>query len=341
MANSKRKLGFVIGRFQPLHPGHRDLIRQASKHVDRLLIMVGSVNRPRSIKNPWTFFERRDMIEQFLSHEGITNAIIVPVNDYKYSDSQWIQDVTSVVTSHQKNPKNVYFLGFEKPGNDYLNWFPQYDYINIDTQIDITATKIRESILMDSQQHHRVSENVVADWKYFQDEKARFANYPFPETLNFACGDAILECAGHILLIQRGKAPGKDTWGLPGGFKNNNETFFDCAIRELNEETQVKVAEKVIRGSVVSTELFDSPTRGMGIPRTTLAVHIRIHPNHDGSLPKFKASDDAQDCKWVSTQEVMDEYQLFDDHQDIISKKCGVMPTPAHKNPRYFRRSGV
>ncbi len=338
---AKRKLGFVIGRFQPLHPGHRDLIRQASKQVDRLLILVGSVNRPRSIKNPWTFFERRDMIEQFLSHEGIHNCVIVPVNDYKYSNTQWILDVTSVVSLHQPNPKNVFFFGFEKPGNDYLNWFPQYDYVNIDTKIDITATKIRESILADVTQHFRVEDNVIADWKYFQDEKKRFADYPFPQTLNFMCGDTILECAGHILLIQRGKAPGKDTWGLPGGFKNNDESMFDCAIRELFEETEVSVPEKVIRGSVVSTELFDSPTRGMGIPRSTLAVHVSIAANPNGTLPKFKASDDAQDAKWVPIREVMDEYALFDDHQDIISKKCGVMPTPAHKNPRYFRRSGV
>ncbi|MDB4461416.1 NUDIX domain-containing protein, partial [bacterium] len=155
---------------------------------------------------------------------------------------------------------------------------------------------------------------------------------PFKNTLNFNCSDAIVECEGNILLIERKSVPGAGTWALAGGFKNSDETFLDCAIRELVEETNLKVPEKVLRGSIVNKRLFDFPNRGMGIARNTLAVHIRISPDNSGKLPKVKASDDAKSAKWVSLHDALNNHMLFDDHAAIISTMTGVNPIPAYLN---------
>jgi len=173
---------------------------------------------------------------------------------------------------------------------------------------------------------------VQADFEYYKAEAVRFSVYPFPDTLNFNCSDSVLECQGHVLLIQRKFAPGKGAWALPGGFRNQRETFLDCAIRELMEETNVRVPEKVLRGSIVKTELFDSPERSFGIPRNTLAVYMRINPNPDGTLPRANGADDAAECRWVSLTDALNKYELYDDHAAIISKVTGVMPFPAFVN---------
>lgn len=327
-----QNLGILIGRFQPLHSGHRDLIRQATNQCKTLIILVGSANRARSTKNPYTFAERKQEIRSFLSHENLLSKVTVyPLNDYPYSDSQWLNDVNSIVESTGFD--EVTLFGFEKEDNNYLKWFPQYKFVNINTPYGICSTDIRNEWF--AKAPHSFDPSVVADWKYFQKEKELFSNYPFPNTLNFNCGDAILECCGHILLIQRGAAPGKGTWALPGGFKNFNETFVDCAIRELVEETNVRVPEKVLRGSIVSSRLFDSPSRGNGIPRNTLAVHIKISANADGSLPRANGADDAVDSRWVLIKDIMNSMDMYDDHSAIISTMCGVLPLPAHVNPRF------
>ena len=41
--------GFVIGRFQPFHLGHRHLVERIDDRVDRVIVGVGSADRSYSI----------------------------------------------------------------------------------------------------------------------------------------------------------------------------------------------------------------------------------------------------------------------------------------------------
>lgn len=319
------KTGIFIGRFQPVHQGHIHALGVAASQVQKLYILVGSANACRSIKNPWTFDERKQMLSLKLHAERITNYEIVPLNDYRYSDTQWMSDVRATIEHF--NMGSPVLFGHMKEGNDYLKWFPELKFKSIEAQYSINATMIREEMFKTDDP--LMPETVRGDYAFYQKEKQLFKDYPFPETLNFNCSDAILECQGHILLIQRKFSPGKGAWALPGGFRNQRETFLDCAIRELIEETNVRVPEKVLRGSIVNTQLFDDPRRSFGIPRNTMAVYMRISPNPDGSLPRANGADDAALCKWVPLTDALNNIQMYDDHKDIVSKVTGVMPMPA------------
>ena len=319
------KTGIFIGRFQPVHQGHVHALGIASTQVDKLYILVGSANQCRSIRNPWTFQERSTMIRNKLRNANITNYEIIPLNDYRYSDTQWMSDVRATAEAYNMGTPTLF--GHMKEDNDYLKWFPDWKFRDIESQYNMNATMIRQRMF--EMKDPDMPATVQADWNFYQKEKATFANYPFPETLNFNCSDAILECQGHVLLIQRKYAPGAGAWALPGGFRNRSENFLDCAIRELQEETNVRVPEKVLRGSIVKTELFDDPSRSFGIPRNTLAVYMRISPNPDYSLPRANGADDAALCKWVPLTDALNKIEMYDDHKDILSKITGVNPMPA------------
>lgn len=319
------KTGIFIGRFQPAHQGHIHALGIAASQVDKLYVLVGSANACRSIKNPWTYSERVNMLRSKLWSNRVTNVEFVPLNDHPYNDAQWINDVRATAEHYSMGSPALF--GHMKEGNNYLRWFPDWRFQDIEAQCAVNATSIRRQMCETGSLE--MPKTVRDDFSYYENEQRLFGNYPFPETLNFNCGDAVLECQGHVLLIRRLRAPGAGAWALPGGFKNRDETFLDCAIRELIEETNVRVPEKVLRGSIVKTELFDSPKRSFGIPRNTLAVYMRINPNPDGSLPRANGADDAAECKWVPLTEALNSYELYDDHAAIISKVTSVMPMPA------------
>lgn len=55
--------GLVVGRFQPLHNGHVQLVKLAQEQCGNVVIAVGSTNAKPSARNPFTFEERREMLQ--------------------------------------------------------------------------------------------------------------------------------------------------------------------------------------------------------------------------------------------------------------------------------------
>ncbi|MES2155248.1 MAG: adenylyltransferase/cytidyltransferase family protein [bacterium] len=55
--------GLVVGRFQPLHIGHVHLIQQAREQCGTVVIAVGSTNAKPNARNPFSFEERKAMLQ--------------------------------------------------------------------------------------------------------------------------------------------------------------------------------------------------------------------------------------------------------------------------------------
>ena len=66
--------------------------------------------------------------------------------------------------------------------------------------------------------------------------------YPRP-AVTADCVVMTKETVPQVLLIERGAAPYKGCWAFPGGFMDMDETTEQCAIRELEEETGMKVTD--------------------------------------------------------------------------------------------------
>ncbi len=66
--------------------------------------------------------------------------------------------------------------------------------------------------------------------------------YPRP-AVTADCVVMTKETVPQVLLVERGADPYKGCWAFPGGFMNMDETTEQCAIRELEEETGMKVSE--------------------------------------------------------------------------------------------------
>lgn len=343
---TKKKVAIYIGRFAPLHNGHIETIKYCLEKYDETVVLVGSKNKRRTLKNPFPTSKIEDWIYDVFEKYRIK---IKSINDYLYSDNKWIAQIEDYVYSfYSRDEYEFTIVGHEKDNTSYyLKIFPTWK-VDLTPEFDngISATYIRNTIFMEDDRHFSVmfeslckkhlSDNVINDLikfreteafrdlmeekAYFEKEDKKFEIYPYKETLKFNCSDAVVICDGNVLLIERKRAPGKGTWALPGGFVNKNETYEQCAIRELFEETSLKIPEKVLRGSLKRSKIFDNPKRNEGIPRITNAFYFEIQPdmkNGYPKLPKVKGTDDASNAKWVSLAEAR-HMVLFDDHADII-----------------------
>jgi len=85
----------IVGRFQPFHNGHMEVIRKCSNEWDRFVIGIGSAQYSHEIENPFTAGERYLMIDESLRDEGIDNYFIIPIEDLnRYS--VWVPHVISM-----------------------------------------------------------------------------------------------------------------------------------------------------------------------------------------------------------------------------------------------------
>ena len=86
----------VIGRFQPLHNGHMEVLRKCAEESDHLIVGIGSAQISHDPDNPFTAGERYMMISESLKDMGITDFSIVPIEDLnRYS--VWVAHVVSMV----------------------------------------------------------------------------------------------------------------------------------------------------------------------------------------------------------------------------------------------------
>jgi bifunctional NMN adenylyltransferase/nudix hydrolase len=135
--------------------------------------------------------------------------------------------------------------------------------------------------------------------------------------------DSVVVQSGHVLMIRRRDTPGKGLWALPGGFIHPDEKLLDAAIRELREETKIKVPEPVIRGSLAGSRTFDDPFRSTRARIITQAFLFKLRDQTE--LPRIKGSDDADKAKWVPLSTI-DPTMCFEDHYFILQSMLGLLP---------------
>ncbi|MCQ5341291.1 MAG: nicotinamide-nucleotide adenylyltransferase [Candidatus Methanomethylicia archaeon] len=89
--------GLIIGRYQPFHKGHLEVIKCILKEVDELIIGVGSAQISHTLENPFTAGERITMIFESLKEEGLENKChyIIPIPDI-WNNSLWVRHVIAL-----------------------------------------------------------------------------------------------------------------------------------------------------------------------------------------------------------------------------------------------------
>ena len=329
----------LIGRFQPLHNAHLEIIKRCTALTDQLVVVIGSANQPRTYKNPFTYDERARMIKA--ATQGLSLRIYTEPNiDTIYNDQAWAVRVQGIHSKYQCLGTKTAIIGHKKDDSSfYLDMFPQWGFENVEEIEPLSAVNIRDLYFKRSynsnfikhvvpettydflQEFRRTEEfeQIIREREFVETYKKQYASLPYPPI--FSTADSVVIQSGHVLMIKRRAEPGKGLWALPGGYVNANtdKSVLDAAIRELREETGIKVPEPVLRGSIKDNRVFDAIDRS---PRGRIITHCFKIELPDGPLPRVKGQDDAEKARWVPIAEVKSE-DCFEDHYEILQTFLG------------------
>ena len=104
-------------------------------------------------------------------------------------------------------------------------------------------------------------------------------------------GAVVRDEQGRLLLIKRGHEPGAGLWSLPGGRIEPGETDAEALVREMLEETGLKVAPGRLLGNV----------KRPGLDGDVIDIRDYAATVISGTL---RAGDDAADAMWASVADL-------------------------------------
>jgi len=341
-----------IGRFQPFHLGHLALLNQALALAPHVVVVLGSAHQAPTPKNPFTWQERAEMIRLALPEDERSRIDFLPVRDH-YDEARWLRAVrhgVEGVVSRLGDPRThrIALVGhFKDATSEYLQGFPGWRLHSVDRVAAADGTALRDAYFacahddLDATLAALVGQapsstlgflrawsrlprfdELAAEWRMLKAYQASWAVAPYAPT--FVTVDSIVQCAGHVLLVRRGQAPGKGLYAVPGGFIEARETAYQSALRELREETRLQLLDTSMRQCLRATAVFDHPDRSQRGRTITHAHHFDLG---ERELPEVVAGDDAAAAQWVPIGDLAAmEDRFLDDHFHMLDHFLGLTP---------------
>lgn len=339
----------LIGRFQPFHNGHLSLLTRALETARRVVVVVGSAFQARSPKHPFSWQERAEMIRNAVPEAQRHRLSCVPVRDY-FDEARWIGAVRRAVAEALSDaadaadaPAPTALIGhFRDATRDYLHDFPDWTLLAADGVPLRRASTMRDALFAAPQQALPdlagelpastigflrrwcalpLFEPLAQEAELLRHYDASWAAAPYPPVL--VTVDCVVKCLGHVLLIQRGQAPGKGLLAVPGGFLEQRETTLQAALRELDEETHLALPPAELRACLRATDVFDRPDRSQ---RGRTITHGHFFDLGERALPGLQADDDAAAAQWTPIDALCAlEERFLDDHFQMLDHYLGLL----------------
>lgn len=143
MIKPLHKTGLFVGRFQPFHLGHLDIVKKILKENTYVILAIGSAERNYIPENPLTAGERYMIIDETLKSEGIdpSRYVIVPIRNIE-NYALWVDHMNLYVPPYDK-----IYTGSSIVKACYEGAQSKHKLVKIKRKRPVSASAIRKSML--------------------------------------------------------------------------------------------------------------------------------------------------------------------------------------------------
>jgi len=327
-----------ILRAQPFHTGHLKVLTRACEIANEVVVILGSANMARSIKNPFTIEERIDLLQKNISYEKLDEKCdkihITKADDFLY-DFCWENQIKETVKGLIGEDKKIAIIGHDKDSSSfYLKSFPEYALELVDFEYHLDATAIRgfyfgvlnfdflrggvvpkqTEIFLElfKKNNKKIYNTLYLEKIYLQHFECQYSGLPYPPV--FLTADFCAVSNNHILLVKRSSDYGHGLWAMPGGFLDaeKDKSLSETAVRELKEETGVSIDDDGFICRIIETP--DRDLRG----RFVTMVLFKVDDGEIMSNFKKHQNSEILDVQWHHIDSIQD-LEMFADHKLIIN----------------------
>ena len=151
-----------IGRFQPFHKAHLEVIKDISKEHNEIIIGIGSSQISNEKDNPFSLDERKIMISKALLNQ-INNFKLVAIPDF-FNDEQWMSYILTELP-----PFDVFYSGNELTQKVFED--EGIKVIKINLIEGINGTEIRKKISKGEEWKHMVPDEIIKSMQEINGEE--------------------------------------------------------------------------------------------------------------------------------------------------------------------------
>jgi bifunctional NMN adenylyltransferase/nudix hydrolase len=345
-----------IGRMQPFHNGHLEVVSEALNLGKHVLLLLGSSLIARNPYNPFTFQERELMIRSCFSAEENARMIIRPLVD-RYNDTSWgtqvHERVNEVVFEKNLSEEKICLIGHNKDGSSYyLAMFPEWASRDVAFYMGLSATDVRNAMyLKELSGLKKYSGNLppsvlqflelfldspafawlLGEYHEYLDKYRVHDNLLGSRRAFINTADAVVTQSSHLLVVERTKRPGLGLFSLPGSILKDNMGFLDTVVSALVDDHGLlvspdcprRVASENIKAYMGNSMIFDHPYRSYRGRVISRVFRFEMKNSAQG-LPKLRKAPMGKPV-WIQIAKLKNMQDRFmEDHYEVI-RQMGIL----------------
>ena len=298
MTNKQADVGVCVGRFQTpdLHDGHKAILDAVNSH-NQGIVFIGVAATPVTKTNPLDFITRKMMVQEYVGN----HVTILPIADHQ-SDHAWSENLDNMIKAMVLPFRKIaLYHSRDSFVNHYFGHF-RYACVEIPTVgSSLNATNLRN----------------LAGNKPINDESFRcgviYASQNMFPRVQPVVDVTVVDTVNKKVLL--GRKHGVKHLCFIGGFVDmNDETLEQAAVRELDEETGIRVPENELQ-FVCTNKIYD----WRDTPSTSMMTTFFMAPRSDYTSIACQAADDIEELVWRDLCLGL-EADIGDNHKPLLRK---------------------